>query len=251
MACNDRTDKNSNVLNTDSLLSSKAKEKAAPVNIDTIPVFTDLDFIKPKAVKPSGKLQQCVNGPIQSVSEVDFTGDGIPDFICKMKADTSGVGIEYWISSDYKRIKTTQHYSEGFCYRWFINLDADPEPEIFKATGDEDGADYTFEDQNLQTGLDTILLYINPVIIENNKKYWGYPWDITNLKASTNGKIVKLFCSLNHKIERSGNEETDPEKQKQMPVIFFKGHSTEKSEVDKINQEQWLSLSELIEQTKR
>ncbi|MGY0039202.1 hypothetical protein [Pedobacter sp. NJ-S-72] len=140
---------------------------------------------------------------------------------------------------------------DGFHYRWFINLDNDPEPEIYEAIGDEDGADYTFVDQNLKTGKDKTLLYVNPVIIENDKKYWGYPWDIKDFLARTDGKTVELFCSLKHSITRDGNETALPPGQKQMPVLFFKGHPTQKGEQKGLKNEEWLSLTEIISRTKK
>lgn len=79
----------------------------------------------------------------------------------------------------------------------------------------------------------------------------GYPWDTKNIIARKNGTKIELFCSLNHKIIRDGNEENDPKYQKQMPVLFFTGHHTQDSGFMDIKDEQWLSLSEIIKQTKR
>jgi hypothetical protein len=212
---------------------------------------TAVYFIKSKKIAATNELRKYITEKIESVESVDFTGDKVPDYICKTTIDTLGIGNEYWISSEYKTIKKVKYYGDGFSYRWFINLDHDPEPEMFVANGDEDGADYIIMDQNLVSGKDSILLYINPVIIENQKKYWGYPWDIQNIIARKNGTNIELFCSLNHQITRDGNEESDPEFQKQMPVLFFTGHHTQKSGKMSIKDEKWLSLQEIIKQTKR
>lgn len=213
--------------------------------------FPSVYFMKSERIAATDELKKHVETEIDSVEVIDFTGDKIPDYICRTKMDSTGLGSEYWIKSDYKTIKKTKYYFDGFSYRWFINLDNDPEPEIYQVNGDEDGADYTIVDQNLQTGKDKILLYINPVIIENQKKYWGYAWDISNIKARKNGTNIELFCSLNHGIERDGNEESNPKSQKLMPVLFFSGHHTQESGEMNIKDEQWLSLAEIIKQTKR
>ncbi|KQO22980.1 hypothetical protein ASF10_11590 [Flavobacterium sp. Leaf82] len=212
---------------------------------------TAVYFIKSKKTAATNELRKYITEKIESVESVDFTGDKVPDYICKTTIDTLGIGNEYWISSEYKTIKKVKYYGDGFSYRWFINLDHDPEPEMFVANGDEDGADYTIMDQNLVSGKDSILLYINPVLIENQKKYWGYPWDIQNIIARKNGSNIELFCSLNHQIIRDGNEESDPEFQKQMPVLFFTGHHTQESGKMGIKDEKWLSLQEIIKQSKR
>jgi len=248
-SCKETKRQKPNSLNTDTI---KQDNKILNSKIeDTVTAFTNVGFMKPKKITVTDNLKNCLNEKIETAEEIDFTGDNILDFICKAKADKSGIGNEYWISSEYKIIKTTKYYSDGFYYRWFINLDNDPEPEIFEAIGDEDGADYIIIDQNLLTGKDTALLYINPVVIENDKKFWGYPWDISNIKVRTNGKTIELFCSLNHKIVRNGNEENNPKLQKQMPVIFFTGHHTQESQQHNIKNSQWLTLKEIIRQTQR
>jgi hypothetical protein len=228
----------------------KMKNTASEIS-DSSKTFTAVYFIKSRKTPITDKLSECIKEKIESVETIDFTGDKIPDYICKTTVDTTGIGNEYWISSEYKTIKKAKYYTDGFYYRWFINLDNDPEPEIFEVVGDEDGANYVIADQNLATGKDKTLLYINPVIIENQKKYWGYPWDIQNIIARKNGANTELFCSLNHKIIRDGNEETDPKLQKQMPVLFFTGHHTQESGNLESKNEQWLSLKQIIQQTKR
>ena len=252
IACNNPSSEHLKIVDLDTFNNSQ--EKLKPENVDSSNEFINIGFTKPKNVNASDKLRNSIDGEIINVEEIDFTGDKIPDFICKMKADSTGQGIEYWVSSNYKIIKTTKYYSDGFYYRWFINLDEDPEPEIVKATGDEDYADYTIADQNLVSGFDRILLYINPIILEDKQAYWGYPWDVTNIQALTNGKLVKLKCSLNHKLMNEENQKADDNivaTQKQLPVIFFNGHHTQdgKFEKEDIKNVQWLTLSEIIRQT--
>lgn len=231
--------------------SSKYTDSETSKSMEVAPVFTTVVFVKAEGIPIPHKLQEMIKETIDSVETVDFTGDKVLDYIVKTKPDKQWVGFEYWISSDYKIIKKTKYFSEGFHYRWFINLDNDPEPEIYDALGDEDGAEYTIQDQNLLTGKDTTLLYLNPVIIEDGIKYWGYPWDISSIRARKNQHQVQLYCSLNHGIAREGSWETDPEYQTQMPVIFFDGHHTQDFHPENVKNLQWLTLKEIVAKTKR
>lgn len=251
VCCKNRTDKEGKSNNKYMFTVKKQTKAGDTIKSDTIRTFMDVGFTRPLKISTPIKLKEYLKDSIDYVEEIDFTGDKIPDFICKMKCDSAGVGDEYWVSSNFKKIKKLQYYSSGFHYRWFINLDNDPEPEIYEATGDEDGADYMFVNQNLKTGKDKTMLYINPVIIQNDKKYWGYPWDIKDFLVRTDGKTVELFCSLKHSISRDGNETILPPNQKQMPVIFFKGHPTQKGEQKGLKNEEWLSLTEIIDKTKK
>lgn len=250
ISCKNRADK---VAQSDrKVMIHQKRDALTPVTetADTARKFIEVGFTKPLKVKTSDELKKYLKDSISLVEEVDFTGDKIPDFICKMKPDSTGEGDEYWVTSNFKTIKKLKYYTDGFLYRWFINLDDDPEPEIFEAVGDEDGADYMFIDQNLKTGKDRTLVYVNPVIIENGKQYWGYPWDISDFQARSDGRKVELFCSLKHRIVRDGNEISTPPGQKQMPVIFFKGHHTQQGEQRGIKDEQWLSLTDIIKNSR-
>ncbi|MBB6274757.1 hypothetical protein HDF26_005239 [Pedobacter cryoconitis] len=251
VSCNNSVDKEGKTHSKYMFTVKKQIKTADTLNNDTLRAFGEVGFTRPLRIKTPVKLQKYLKDSINYVEEVDFTGDKIPDFICKMKLDSTGVGNEYWITSNLKTVKKLQYYGDGFHYRWFINLDSDPEPEIYEAIGDEDGADYTFVDQNLKTGKDKTLLYINPVVIENDKKYWGYPWDVKDFMARTDGKTVELFCSLKHSITRDGNEISLPPGQKQMPVVLFRGHPTQKGELKGVKNEEWLSLTEIVDRTKK
>lgn len=216
-----------------------------------IPIFKNVVFDKAKGIPISLKLKDVIKETIDSVETVDFNGDQELDYIIRTELDANGLGFEYWISSRYKILKKNKGFSDGFHYRWFINLDDDPEPEIYDALGDEEGAEYTIQDQNLLSGNDTVLLYINPVIIEDNIKYWGYPWDISTVKARKNRHAVQLYCSLNHEITREEGWEIDAKHQSQVPVIFFDGHHTQNFHPKNVKNMQWLTLNEIIDKTKR
>lgn len=192
------------------------------------------------------KLAKQINQKIKNIEKIDFDGDGIKDYICRSHYNKKGQLNEYWINSNFKIVKTKSLYNDDRLFRHFINLDNDIEPEIFEVEVFEDGADYVILDQDLKTGSDKIIIYYNPILIENNNYYWGYPWDVTNIIHKKEDGKVKLYCSLDHKITREGNEEIDPKNQKQLPVIFFNGIHTQETDLEEISNPKWLSLEEII-----
>ena len=206
--------------------------------------FCKIDTLK----QIPNNLQVLINGKIIRVLKVDFNGDHKSDFICQYKSFANSENtdfIEAWITSDYKIFKTEKKYSMDFDFIWFVNLDNDSEPEIFSATGYEDGIDYAFYDQNLKTGNNSLLFYFNPVIIEDGKNYWGYPWDIKDIILKRDSTNIYIKSSIDNVIERDGNLTID-DTNKQFPVIFFTGHSTQPNiKVEGIRNIKWMPLVEL------
>lgn len=120
------------------------------------------------------------------------------------------------------------------------------EPEIFCASGYEDGIDYAIYDQNLMTGNDTLLLLLNPILIESNRHYWGYPWDIHDIILKNDSGKIYLKASLDHDIVRDGNI-TIPDSTRNFPAIFFHGHSTQPTiQVEPIRDIRWTLLTDLL-----
>ena len=179
---------------------------------------------------------------------VDFNGDGLKDYICQPDYKTNLIDPhkEIWINSDFKKVKSIEKYWMDYDFFWFVNIDSDPEPEILSATGYSDGIDYCFIDQDLKTGNNTILFYFNPVILDSDNEYWGYPWDIKNLLLKLENGQIKVKCSLDHDVERDG-EITRPDSQSQFPVICFTGKSTQPNiKVGQINGFEWLTIKEIM-----
>jgi hypothetical protein len=237
--------------NTKSENENSTKKEIAPKVTDSIlDKQKDIDSTKEKK-EDIKELANKVNLKIESVEKIDFDGDGTKDFICKGIVNQQGLQNEYWIDSNFKIVKNKLVSIYGRLYRQYINLDEDKEPEIFEVDVYDDGADYVILDQNLKTGKDKIVMYYNPVIIENNNYYWGYPWDVTSIMSKEENGQVKLYCSLNHNIERDGNEESYPKHQKQMPVIFFNGKHTQEGNEKKISNLKWLTLQEIVKLIER
>lgn len=210
--------------------------------------FISMDTIK--NIPPP--IKQLISGKIIKSFLVDFTGDNKKDYICQIGSNdqTQSYFTEYWISSEFKTLKMVKKYEMDFNYFWLVNIDNDKEPEIFSATGYEDGIDYAFYDQDLIKGKDSILFYFNPVIIEEEKRYWGYPWDISNIIIKIEGNKIYLKSSTEHDINNDG-EITIPKDQNQLPVIFFIGDSTQPdvsiADIRKIN---FKTLNELMNEIK-
>jgi hypothetical protein len=207
----------------------------------------DSGFIKTENINIPDKIKNGLSEKIESCESIDFNGDGLNDYICRAENGDKGVKNEYWFFSDFTFYKKRWVTSEGAYHRHFINLDEDPEPEYFEAELYCDGADYSLVDQNLKTKVDSLVLYFNPAIISDGKIYWGYPDDITDIITHKESNYYSLYCSLNHKVIREGNEEMDPIHQKQLPVIFFKGKHNDISMMDEnIKELKFSKLNQII-----
>ena len=191
------------------------------------------------------EINSKVNREIERVFQVDFTGDNIGDFIVQTKIDKEGKTTEFWLTSDLLLFSRISKYIGDYDYIRLINLDNDPEPEIYSASGYSDGIDYTFYDLNMKTGNRELLFYFNPVIIENGKDFWGYPWDTDGVMVRTEGGVTMINSSEDHDIERDG-EVTIPRNQKVLPVIFLTGHSTQPEiGVEEIRNRNWKTIEKV------
>ena len=186
-----------------------------------------------------------VEGEIERVIQVDFTGDNTGDYIIQTKIDKKGKTTETWLTSSFLLFnRITKHVGDYDILR-FINLDNDPEPEIYYASGYTDGIDYAFYDLNMKTGKQELLFYFNPVITGTDQDLWGYPWNTDGVMKKSVDEETMLFFSVNHDIERDGNI-SDPVNQKILPVIFLLGHSTNpENGVEEIRNRTWKTIEEI------
>lgn len=120
------------------------------------------------------ELTEKLKGHINSVITIDFTGDGNLDYLVTMASEDKHnyEFLEYWITSEFETIQKEKKFNDGIQYYQFVNLDSDPEPEIFSAFGYEDGIDYGLYDLDMKLGKEELIFYFNPVIIEDNKYHW-------------------------------------------------------------------------------
>ena len=191
------------------------------------------------------EINSKVKGEIAVVYQVDFTGDSIGDYIIQTKVNKKTKFKEIWLTSDFVLFNKKSKYMHSYNFMCFINLDSDPEPELYSATGYEDGIDYIIYDLNMKTGQQELLFYFNPVIIDNEKDYWGYPWDTKGIMTRTENGVTLIYYSIDHDIERDG-EIAHPENQKVMPVIFLKGQSTQPDiPVGEVRNREWRTIEEI------
>jgi hypothetical protein len=121
------------------------------------------------------------------------------------------------------------------------------------AEGYEDGIDYSFYKINKTNSL-KLLFRFNPILIDSSNKlkkyYWGYPWDINDIKANKDKDTLKLMSSLNPSIERDGVIDI-PSWQKVLPAIFFIGKTTQPNiSAGKIDNIKYLSIYQIIKRIK-
>lgn len=191
------------------------------------------------------EINSKVKGEINKVYQVDFTGDSKGDFIVQTKMDKEGKIKEIWLTSDFLLFSRISKYVQDYDFMGFINLDNDPEPELYSASGYSDGIDYAIYDLNMKTGQQELLFYFNPVIIDNEKDYWGYPWDTKGIMTRTEDGVTMIYYSTDHDVERDG-EITIPENQKILPVIFLTGQSTQPDiPVGEVRNREWKTLEEI------
>lgn len=210
-------------------------------------IFSNKAFFKMDTLeKFPNELNILIKGDIINIFQVDFNGDKKPDFICNYKPTSKVDNADYlqdWITSDKIVVKTKKKYAMTFDYFWFVNLDNDIEPEFFSATGYEDGIDYAVFDQNISSGKDKLLFYLNPVIIENGEYFWGYAWDIEDVILKSDAGNIYLKSAFSNDIKR---DITTPDSIFSMPIIFFNGHSTQPDiKVDGIQNVKWTKLDEI------
>lgn len=191
------------------------------------------------------EIHSMVNEEIDKVFQVDFTGDSKPDYIIQTIMDKEGKIKEIWLTSDFLIFIKISKYAQRYNFKGFINIDSDPEPEMYSATGYSDGIDYAIYDLNIITGEQNLLFYFNPVIIENDNDYWGYPWDTKGIMNRSKDGVTMIYYSTDHDIIRDGSI-TIPENQNVMPVIFLIGHSTQPDiTVEEIRNREWKTIEEI------
>lgn len=211
----------------------------------------------PRPVDTPTQILDSISGKILETKSIDFDGDDKLDFIVFVKNDTSDnpFAFELWYTSSFKLTKRVPKYISDFDYKWFINLDEDPEPEIISAYGFTDGIDYSIYDPNLAKGSDILLFRFNPVLIDSSNKqkeyYWGYPWDVANIIIKIENEVLRIRCSLNHDIIRDAYIDI-PKWQHTLPIILFEGKTTQPDiEVKAIRKVRWLTLIEIVKAVRR
>lgn len=192
----------------------------------------------PTIIPTPAKIKRLVKGNITEVKTIDFNGDRENDFIVRVRnnnpIDSDVYGTEFWINSAMKIVKRETWYNASADFKWFINLDSDATPEIISAFGYEDGIAYSVFKQDFKSGKDVLLFQFSPVLVDasrERKHFWGYPWDLIDVKAKRKGNYYELLCSFNHNVEGDFTNVKTPKWQRRIPVIFFNGKTTQPDSV--------------------
>lgn len=183
-------------------------------------------LVKAKEIPINKEIRALIPNEYDKVitETIDFDNDSKKDYICTVYDSKKQANIEYWITSDYKLLFQNE-FSESMNYKFFINLDNDNLMELFRCSGEEDGIDYAFYD--IKNNKLEPLLYFTPILIDDSKPnnyYYGYAWDISEIVISDN-KLLSAI-TINDSIERDGNIQM-PKNQRFLPIIFFKGKTTQ------------------------
>ena len=168
---------------------------------------------------------------------VDFTGDGVIDFIAlgisshpASKTGEQPLGDEWWVTSEHRVVVKKTIWESIYNYRWFAHLSDQLQPEMISAYGDPDGINYTIERIDLHSGTFEVLFYFYPILVGSDGRfYYGYPWDIIDIQTRGHGKEMKLRAAIRPREPDNGDGDNYslPKKQTNMPQIIFFGKSTQ------------------------
>ncbi len=183
---------------------------------------------------------------IKKVDTVNIDDDSDLEYIITTTNKKKSNIQEFWFKKD-KIVTSLKYPFYDINYKWLVNVDDDKMKEVIRAQGFEDGINYVVND--VQKNEEVPLLYFNPALIDvkyPNKIFWAYPWDIKEPIVNKN----KFKISLNNKYERDG-QYINPDNQKELPFIFFKGQTTQpEAQVNNLNTQQDIFFFELLEKVK-
>ena len=185
---------------------------------------------------------------------VDFTGDGRLDYIILLPDDRTVqqpelLGREQWISFPRKVVFEQLRWSSDYAFRWFVNLDDDPAPEMISAYGFEDGIDCTIEKLDVAAQVLTEVFYFEPVLIGGDgSKFHGYPWDWKDIQVRRTDCAVQILGAIREwpEAETLGNDnEGQSEEQHRLPRVVFEGTSSQ-PDIAKLEQFETAELRPIV-----
>lgn len=180
---------------------------------------------------------------VDRVFFVDFNGDEKRDYIIELKTNHPDKYHEVWITDKFEPYLQKVNDRLEFDYRFFINLDDDPEAELITARGTNKGINYVLLDYSGRK--EEIVCYFNPVIAEKGKFSFGYPWDITGLDTKKVKKEICLQWNIVHDVKREG-EYYKPEAPRPFPLLFLEGKTNSIPIRDnEMGKQEWFSLNEI------
>ena len=188
------------------------------------------------------------NLKIENQEEIDIDSDNTLEVIITANDANATFTYEFWYKND-ELIYQFKYPFGSINKKWLVNLDSDKEKEIIRMQGYEDGVDYVIYD--LIEKQQIPVLYFNPVLVDSkypNKFMWAYPNDIEGIVVNANNEVQ---VSLNNDYPRD-DEHIQPENQKELPFIFFKGKTSQSNmKLSKLNNSEFISLNALVSKVQK
>jgi len=199
------------------------------------------NMLEPEKIETSEKIKSSIpeNLKILNTKKVNLNND-VTIFICLTIDKTKGEYNEYWFSNNEEIKLIDKFYSESN-KKWFVNIDDDPALEMVKIISDEGFVDCAFYDIDTQNLKSNIIFNFDPIILNEDKKYWGLSNDISDIIL----KDKKLLTTIENGIP-DYEEKKMSKNQKKTPIIYF---SSDKKDLDimeeKIGNFEFMSIDEI------
>lgn len=223
-----------------SLLTAKRQESTA--------------FVEQKSIGVGDAwLRAVVKHRILNVDEVDFTGDGVKDYICYSGYLKDNKAHEYWVDGAAKKIVKRRTHTDEVNEVRFAHLDEDSVPEIINAFGSGKRIFYAILRQNIVRKKHDTLLFFKPLMTRNHRYYKAYIRgfiDFYTKDKALPGQAIRMSATFKYTIKRKKRKNTDTvlfvKGQKRVPLILFEGQGEEELKKLKLKYFDWYTLSELI-----
>jgi hypothetical protein len=215
-----------------------------------------------REIRVSPELQKLTPSLIRRAESVDFTGDGVPDFVLSVEPDVDLPGKTYdtrelWITSDGNLLRSTLLFRTPIWERWFVNLDRDPEPELLTVSGYEDGVDFEIADQTeelrAQEGLFRLLPVFRVEGSEGSPHALGLPGNLDGAWVAGSSSTWRLSCSFDFAEEfliDAGVAGMPNPPQRLLPIVFFESPTVAGESRHPIHTSAELSLEEITQRSR-
>lgn len=204
------------------------------------------NMIEPEKIETSEKIKSSIpeNLKILNTKKVNLNNK-TTIFICLTIDEVKGEYNEYWFSNNEEIKLIDKFYSESN-KKWFVNIDDDPELEMVKIISDEGSINCAFYNVDTQNLKSNVVFNFDPVILKDDKRYWGYANDISDIIL----KDKKLLTTIENGIP-DYEEKRMSKNQKKTPIIYF---SSDKKDLDiieeKIENFEFMSIDEIKQKIK-
>ena len=211
--------------------------------LDSLSKTEDGHLKKARRIDTPIEIKKLIPQEIYLTYTVDFTGDGVLDFISQVETTRKKDPIrDYWISSNFKIIREQRGYVD-VSILGFFNIDDDDELEYIRIDGEDINIDYVICD--LKNGKEKELFYFHPIIEYEENYYWGDRYLIKDIVYKKDAGEILFKSSIKHPIVIDDREEIHPDWQKKMPVLLFKGKKKGWYEIEVLKKLQFIKIEVL------